>query len=1092
MHFLRLTYNAIEHQYFSWTRQAAQRVLIGNHTWISPDDDYRDSGNDDGVSFRINVITRQHTPDFEELDERAQETARKWAVFGDIELLDAEEATLEDFFGGYTMRSRPIRDLARDLYAEDYSARKWAVFGDIELLDAEEATLEDFFGGYTMRSRPIRDLARDLYAEDYFTVRMERDFISELIVPSKGVGEVRKRVLPCYEAALTAELGRIADADTSRSHTMQGNVKPVIPAHYLIEGTSQSDYRPVVDVLVDSLCRTGRLPSRSVTVVDLDKMTGSKGQHASTSEFFCECLNGSFIQSLAGTSIVVKYGVLDRDGTFDLDTYRAFTRLIDAVGQCPDCAQAFFVIPGESDELKERVACRIDAPLLEIGRTRPAAPIAMDERTAMEALRGRAAADGLAPDDGLAECLRVHREKDPRLNIDSIYRDWSRIKRTHDAWPAYLPLIQQSIERKHAVSTSALQRLEGLIGLEGPKSRISEILMRTKMNQELRRLGMDAVEFSRHMAFTGAPGTGKTEVARLYAEVLREYKVLAEGRLISITGAQLAMSNVTKLFEKASGSVLFIDEAYALAGAYGTISELISCMENYRDETVVILAGYRSGIEELMECNPGFRSRIGFFVEFPNYSEDEKVRIFRLMAKRAGLMLTEKADSAVRDVIARAGTRDDEGNARFVRNLFESACGRQQLRLASNRPEGGWTKDMLATLEEEDIYGNLRPARSKSGRELLSEMVGLTEVKQLVGKRLDFMRIQKVRRDQGLPTEFIPMHFAFKGSPGTGKTEVARLVGRILREEGVLSVGDVYECGKQDTEFIPMHFAFKGSPGTGKTEVARLVGRILREEGVLSVGDVYECGKQDIVGRAVGETAPKIAELFKRAKGSVIFIDEAYALCQGCGNYEDEAVTAIIDQMEKLREEVVVIFAGYSDEIDQLLDKNPGFQSRIKAQIEFPDYSQRELTCILGLMAERAGISLSDGAWQRVKELIAAAYGQKNFGNARFVRNLLEDAIVAQGSRRAGISLSDGAWQRVKELIAAAYGQKNFGNARFVRNLLEDAIVAQGSRLVRECAERGEGPDELGQEALTVLEAVDFQVAPISAKPYARKVGFLS
>ena len=804
-----------------------------------------------------------------------------------------------------------------------------------------------------MRSRPIRDLARDLYAEDYFTVRMERDFISELIVPSKGVGEVRKRVLPCYEAALTAELGRIADADTSRSHTMQGNVKPVIPAHYLIEGTSQSDYRPVVDVLVDSLCRTGRLPSRSVTVVDLDKMTGSKGQHASTSEFFCECLNGSFIQSLAGTSIVVKYGVLDRDGTFDLDTYRAFTRLIDAVGQCPDCAQAFFVIPGESDELKERVACRIDAPLLEIGRTRPAAPIAMDERTAMEALRGRAAADGLAPDGGLAECLRIYREKDPRLNIDSIYRDWSRIKRTRDAWPAYLPLIQQSIERKHAVSTSALQRLEGLIGLEGPKSRIREIL---HAHQDEPR--------------AAAPGDGRRGVQPPHGLHWRPGH-RENGGSAAVRGSVERIQSAgggkaDKHYRRPAGNVER-DEAFREGQRLGAVHRRGLCpcrrlrhhlradilpMENYRDETVVILAGYRSGIEELMECNPGFRSRIGFFVEFPNYSEDEKVRIFRLMAKRAGLMLTEKADSAVRDVIARAGTRDDEGNARFVRNLFESACGRQQLRLASNRPEGGWTKDMLSTLEEEDVYGNLRPARGKSGRKLLSEMVGLAEVKQLVSKRLDFMRIQKVRRDQGLPTEFIPMHFAFKGSPGTGKTEVARLVGRILREEGVLSVGDVYECGKQD-----------------------------------------------IVGRAVGETAPKIAELFKRAKGSVIFIDEAYALCQGCGNYEDEAVTAIIDQMEKLREEVVVIFAGYSDEIDQLLDKNPGFHSRIKAQIEFPDYSQRELTCILGLMAERAGISLSDGAWQRVKELIAAAYGQKNFGNARFVRNLLEDAIVAQGSR---------------------------------------------------------------------------------------------
>ncbi len=240
---------------------------------------------------------------------------------------------------------------------------------------------------------------------------------------------------------------------------------------------------------------------------------------------------------------------------------------------------------------------------------------------------------------------------------------------------------------------------------------------------------------------------------------------------------------------------------------------------------------------------------------------------------------------------------------------------------------------------------------AKSGREELQALIGLEEVKKLVSARMDLAKMQKIKRDAGM------------------------------------------EAG-----FIPMHMAFKGNPGTGKTEVARLIGRILREEGVLSVGDFFECGKQDLVSAAPGESAKQIAGLFQAARGSVIFIDEAYTLLGPGGS---EAVTALIDQMEKLRDEVVVIFAGYTDEINELLDANPGFASRVRTQVEFPDYTADELVEILHFMADAQEYSLSRGVDRKVRGVVEAAMGEKRFGNARFMRNLLEEALLQQSVRLA-------------------------------------------------------------------------------------------
>lgn len=953
MRFFKFTYHAEEHQRFMWVNCDWLSVLIDCHTWICPDEQYRDTVSDNGVNFRINAITRQGSLNLSALDERIQRALREWSVTGAVRLLNIEETTLDDCIGAYS---------------------------------------------HSLRTRPVRDIARGLLAEEYFTVRMERDFIDEYIAIDHEDEGGTVELPSAYATALCRELDRI-NAKKPTINPIDNNPRTsIMPAHYLIEGISQSEYRPIVDILVDALYRAERVSSRSVTVIDFDRMIGSNVRYSSSFEYFYECLNDAFVQSLAGGNVVIRYGCLDKGDSFDLDAYRALMRLIDAVSVNPDCAQCFFVVPNGAHNLEERIARRIKVPLVEIARNKPLSVATIEPSGALNELCQRAKKEGLVVDDDLSACFFKHIQKDPYADLDIVYRDWSRAKRTADFYPAYLPLVRQNQDRLCATHETALQRLNKLIGLEEPKRRIRELILRTEMNEELKGKGLDAIEFSRHMVFTGAPGTGKTEVARLFGEILREKRVLSEGRLITMTGAQLGAGKMTELFEKARGSVLFVDEAYALAGAFMTVSQLISCMENYREEVVVILAGYRESMEALMSCNAGFRSRIGCTIDFPDYTDEEKVAIFDFMSERSGLVLTEDARAAVRNVVSRGGTRDDEGNARFVRNLFENACGRQQVRLASNRPNEGWTEIMLRTLTEEDI-GECRCVVGKtSGREELDQLVGLSNVKRLVSDRLDFMRIQKARRDRDLPTSFIPMHFAFTGSPGTGKTEVARLIGRILKEEGVLSVGDVYECGKQD-----------------------------------------------LVGQAVGQTAPKVAALFRQAKGSVIFIDEAYSLCQCQGGYDEEAVTAIIDQMEKLREEVVVILAGYPDEVALLLDKNPGFRSRINAQIEFPDYTATELCKILVSMASNAGMSLGD------------------------------DALT-----------------KACEIINKASSKKGFGNARFVRNLLEDAIIAQGARLVRSCAEAVVRLEDLSPEAFSILEKEDFEDFEASGEGARRSIGFLS
>ena len=235
----------------------------------------------------------------------------------------------------------------------------------------------------------------------------------------------------------------------------------------------------------------------------------------------------------------------------------------------------------------------------------------------------------------------------------------------------------------------------------------------------------------------------------------------------------------------------------------------------------------------------------------------------------------------------------------------------------------------------------------------LEAMIGLGGAKAVIQQALDYYKAQKVFRDRGL---------------------------------------------QQDTPSL--HMVFTGNPGTAKTTVARLFARIMKENGVLSHGNLHEVGRGDLVGKYVGWTAPTVQRKFREAKGSVLFIDEAYSLMDDRGNsFGDEAINTIVQEMENCRGETVVIFAGYPDQMEQFLDRNPGLRSRIAFHVPFENYTEDELYAITESLAAAKGLSFGPGVREKLLPIIRTGMRMPDFGNGRFARGLLEKATMCQASR---------------------------------------------------------------------------------------------
>lgn len=193
---------------------------------------------------------------------------------------------------------------------------------------------------------------------------------------------------------------------------------------------------------------------------------------------------------------------------------------------------------------------------------------------------------------------------------------------------------------------------------------------------------------------------------------------------------------------------------------------------------------------------------------------------------------------------------------------------------------------------------------------------------------------------------------------------------------------------------INLHMLFLGNPGTGKTTVARLLSGILYNLGYIKENKMIEVSSKDLVAEYVGQTAPKTNAVIERAKGGILFIDEAYALASDNSSYNDEAIATLIKGMEDYRDDLVVILAGYTKEMQAFLDSNSGIVSRIGYTLTFKDYTVDELIEIFKSFIKKAGFKITDEALNKARKIIEENIDTKNFGNARFVRNMYEKTVV--------------------------------------------------------------------------------------------------
>jgi Holliday junction resolvasome RuvABC ATP-dependent DNA helicase subunit len=413
---------------------------------------------------------------------------------------------------------------------------------------------------------------------------------------------------------------------------------------------------------------------------------------------------------------------------------------------------------------------------------------------------------------------------------------------------------------------------------------------------------------------------------------------------------------------RAIGGVLLISDAHDSGGAPAvrdrsatrTLQDLVT--EHRGGNLVVALAGPGTPVRQYLTDNPGLATRFPVTIEFPAYTGAELAAIFTARAAEAGFTLAAVASDKARALLTRNDGQPGTGSARLAIGLLDRAAARQARRIMTGT--GPVPAAALRELLADDIPAGLTNASSGQvpGDPFaeLDQMTGLASVKHQVRLLAAEASAEQLRRDAGLPAATPSRHMIFTGPPGTAKTTVARLIAAIYAQLGLLSSGHL-------------------------TEVTRA----------------------DLIGRYVGQTAPLVTQAVAAALGGVLFIDEAYtlAISNSPGDYGAEAIATLLKLMEDHRGDLVVIAAGYEPEMRALLQANPGLASRFPRTVHFPAYTDEQLTAIFASMARNAGLELADGTTAKLRAILAATPREKNFGNARHVRNLLEQAISAQALR---------------------------------------------------------------------------------------------
>ncbi|KAK2762566.1 hypothetical protein FQN54_000739 [Arachnomyces sp. PD_36] len=519
---------------------------------------------------------------------------------------------------------------------------------------------------------------------------------------------------------------------------------------------------------------------------------------------------------------------------------------------------------------------------------------------------------------------------------------------------------------KAILESSAWAKLQKLIGLQAVKESVISMIGLIKSNYERELGGKKLVEMPLNRVFLGPPGTGKTTVAKLFGQILKDIGMLSNGEVVvknpaDFIGSAMGQSeaNTKAILASTVGKVLVIDEAYMLysgtesgggngADIYKTavIDTIVAEVQGVPgDDRCVLLLGYEEQMTVMFQnVNPGLtrRFQLSDAFRFDDFNDSELQEILELKLKDQDLGATPQAVSTAIDVLSRQRTGLNFGNGGAVENLISKAKASYQTR-QSNLPID--QRSVEFTFEPQDFDEDFDRASGAGTnlQELFKDVVGCEEI---VEKLDGYLKVANGMRAQGVDP---------RGQ-------------------------------------IPMNFIFKGPPGTGKTTTARKFGRVYYDLGFLSQIDVVECSATDLIGQYVGQTGPKTIKQLERGLGKVLFIDEAYRL--GEGMFAQEAVNELVDNITKPRfaGKLVIILAGYDRDMNNLLSVNEGLSSRFADEIVFPPLGPQDCLKLLGEELKKKQIVFplihNDKMHRQLLDAISELSKLPSWGNARDVQTL--------------------------------------------------------------------------------------------------------
>lgn len=564
-------------------------------------------------------------------------------------------------------------------------------------------------------------------------------------------------------------------------------------------------------------------------------------------------------------------------------------------------------------------------------------------------------------------------------------------------------------------------KLQQLIGLSSVKDSVKALFDSIQYNYSRELDEEPLVDFTLNKVFLGNPGTGKTTVAKLYGQILADIGLLSSGEVVVKTPADFVGSvigaseaNTKGILAATVGKVLVIDEAYGLYGGntggaadpYKTavIDTIVAEVQSVPgDDRCVLLLGYKEQMEEMFQnVNPGLTRRfpLDSAFTFEDFSDAELDAIFDLKLKQQGFAATDQAKKAASDMLSRARNRPHFGNAGEIDIILNSAKLRHQQRISKGKQTAA-----SASFEPQDFDP-------------------------------DFDRGQKATTNVAK---------LFEGVVGCDD-----MVNQLRGYQ--TTAANMRELGLDPKEQIPFAFLFRGPPGTGKTSTARRMGKVYYDMGFLATAEVLECSVTDLVGEFMGQTGPKTQKLFERALGKVLFIDEAYRLAEG--HFAKEAMDEIVDCITKPRfaNRLVVILAGYDEDINRLMAVNPGLTSRFPETVSFRALRPEECLDLFAqtlLAKKKKGVDASGildppapALREKLLGLFATLAALPNWASARDVNTLAKNVF--------------GRVMRTGGPLPAT---------RAARPVSESCVVEEMERMVREREHRGQQQQLLLQQA---------------------------